>query len=248
MCHKCLAICAGFKIFAQQQQQLSTFLFILAIIPGLAICYLIFRIDKYEREPLWALALCFFLGMIATIPAIGIQGWSGVLAGFKTQSAAITFAASFGVIAASEEIAKCAVLLLGAFPRKFFNEPVDGIVYAVLIGMGFATVENLIYAYNFGMDTTLVRAFTAVPAHFVFAIVQGYFIGLAKFQPKRRLELILLGLSLSIVMHGMYDFLILQEMSAWLSVLGAISVYVCLFYCGTLVRDHLENSPFKPVK
>ncbi len=242
----CLAICAGFKIFAHQQQQLSVLIFILAVIPGLAICYLIFRMDKYEREPLWALLFCFFLGMLATIPAIGIQDWSGVISGIKTQSAAITFIASFGVIAASEEIAKCAVLLIAAFPRKFFNEPVDGIVYAVLIGMGFATVENLVYAYNFGMDTTLVRAFTAVPAHFVFAIVQGYFIGLAKFQPTRRIKLILLGLGISIVMHGVYDFLILQELSAWLSVLGSVSVYICLFYCGTLVREHLENSPFKP--
>jgi len=243
----CLAICAGFKIFALQQQQLSSLLFILAIIPGLAICYLIFRIDKYEREPLWALAMCFFLGMLATIPAIGFQYWSGVISGFKTQSAAITFIASFGVVAASEEIAKCAALLIGAFPRKFFNEPVDGIVYAVLIGMGCATIENLIYAYNFGMNTTVARAFTAVPAHFVCAIVQGYFIGRAKFQPERRIQLILLGLGLSIVMHGVYDFLILQELSAWLSVLGSISVYICLFYCGTLVREHLENSPFKPV-
>ena len=243
---KCLTICADFEIFAHQLQLLSSFLFILAIIPGLVICYLIFRLDKYEREPLGALLFCFFLGTLATIPAIGIQGWSGAISGFKSQGAAITFLSSFGVVAASEEIAKCAVLLMGAFPRKFFNEPVDGIVYAVLVGMGFATVENLIYANNFGFNTTIVRAFTAVPAHFVFAIVQGYYIGLAKFQPERRIELILQGLGISILMHGIYDFLILQELSAWLSVLGSVSVYICLFYCGALVREHLDNSPFKP--
>lgn len=189
--------------------------------------------------------LLFFLGMLATIPAVTVQYWSGAVTAFKSQSAAITFLSSFGVVAASEETAKCAVLLIGAFPRKFFDEPVDGIVYAVLVAMGFATVENLIYANNFGMNTTVVRAFTAVPAHFVFAIVQGYFIGLAKFQPERRIELILTGLAISIFMHGMYDFLILQELSSWLTVLGSVSVYICLYYCGTLVREHLENSPFK---
>lgn len=224
---------------------MSSILFIIAIIPGLAICYLIFRIDKYEREPLWALLFLFFLGMLATIPAIAVQFWSGAVTAFKSQSAAITFLSSFGVVAASEETAKCAILMIGAFPRKFFNEPVDGIVYAVLVAMGFATVENLIYANNFGMNTTVVRAFTAVPAHFVFAIVQGYFIGLAKFQPERRIELILMGLAIAIGMHGMYDFLILQELSSWLTVLGSVSVYVCLYYCGSLVREHLDNSPFK---
>jgi RsiW-degrading membrane proteinase PrsW (M82 family) len=202
--------------------------------------------DKYEREPLGALLFCFFLGMLATIPAIAIQSWSGAITNVKSPSAAITFLSSFGVVAASEEMAKCAILLIGAFPRKFFNEPVDGIVYAVLVAMGFATVENLIYANNFGLNTTVVRAFTAVPAHFVFAIVQGYFIGLAKFNPERRIELILQGLAISIAMHGAYDFLILQELSEWLSVLGSVSVYICLYYCGSLVREHLENSPFKP--
>ncbi len=224
---------------------MSAFLFFLAILPGLAICFLIFRMDKYEQEPLLALLFCFFLGMLATLPAIGIQSWSGSILVIKSPSAAITFLSSFGVVAASEETAKCAVLLLGVFPMKFFNEPVDGIVYAVLVGMGFATVENLIYANHFGLNTTIVRAFTAVPAHFVFAIVQGYYLGLAKFNPERRLELVLLGLGMAIFLHGVYDFLILQEVSSWLSVLGSISVYICLYYCGSLVQEHLENSPFK---
>lgn len=201
--------------------------------------------DKYEREPIGAILFCFFLGMLATIPAIMLQNWSGALSTFKSPTAAITFLSSFGVVAASEEIAKCAVLLLGIFPRKSFNEPVDGIVYAVLVSMGFATVENLIYANNFGLNTTVVRAFTAVPAHFVFGIVQGYYVGLAKFNPDRRGELILTGLGLAIVLHGAYDFLILQELSEWLSVMGSVSIYICLYYCGALVREHLNNSPFK---
>ena len=56
----------------------------------------------------------------------------------------------------------------------------DGIVYAVMIGMGFATLENIIYASRFGLETTLFRAFTAVPAHGVFAAIMGYYIGVGK--------------------------------------------------------------------
>ena len=183
--------------------------------------------------------------MLATIPAIAIQGWSGAISSMKIQGAAITFLSSFGVVSASEETLKCAVLILGIYPKKAFNEPVDGIVYAVLVGMGFATVENLIYANIFGLHTTVVRGFTAVPAHLVFAVVQGYYIGLAKFQPEKRIALILQGLGIAIFLHGMYDFLILQELSEWLSVLGSVSVYVCLYYCGSMIQEHLENSSFK---
>ena len=217
----------------------------LAILPGVLICFLIVKMDKYEQEPLGAIFYCYFLGMLATIPVIFIQKWSGALYVFQEQSAALTFIASFAVVASSEELAKGLTTLLGAYPRRFFNEPVDGIVYSVLVGMGFATVENIIYATHFGMETTIVRAFTAVPAHLVFAIIQGYYLGLAKFHPGRRMDLLLRGLGISIFFHGLYDFLILQEMSEWLSLLGSVSVYLCLYYCGPLIREHLDNSPFR---
>lgn len=224
---------------------MSYLLHVLAILPGLLICYLVFKLDKYEREPLAAIVLAFLLGMAATLPAIYIQQWTGAIEVLRHQDAGLTFLASFGVISVSEELLKFAVLILFVYPRRFFNEPVDGIVYAVLIAMGFATVENLIYAAHFGMHTTIVRAFTAVPAHFVFAIVQGYYIGLFKFKPGANPAIMLVGLLVAILMHGIYDFLILQELSEWLSVLGAVAIYICLYYCGQLFRQHLNSSPFR---
>lgn len=191
------------------------------------------------------MAMCFLFGTIATLPAIWLQEWSGMLDVLKGGSAAATLLSSFGAVAPSEEIVKCAAVLLIAFPRRFFNEPLDGIVYAVLAAMGFATVENILYAVHFGFQTTIVRAFTAVPAHFVFAIVQGYYIGRAKFNPENRLSLILQGLGIAVLMHGTYDFLVLQELSEWLSMLAAFSVYICLYYGGALIQEHLDNSPFK---
>ena len=51
-------------------------MFLLALIPGLLICYIVFRIDKYDREPFIPLALCFGLGALATIPAIEVELWA----------------------------------------------------------------------------------------------------------------------------------------------------------------------------
>ena len=224
---------------------MSYLLHVLAVLPGLLICYLVFKLDKYEREPVSAIVLAFLLGMVSTLPAIYIQKWTGAIEVLQDRHAGLTFLASFGVIAFSEELMKFAVMLLFIYPRRFFNEPFDGIVYAVLIAMGFATVENVIYAAHFGMETTIVRAFTAVPAHFVFAIIQGYYIGLAKFKPGASPALLLVGLAVAILLHGVYDFLILQELSEWLSVLGSIAIYICLYYCGQLFRQHLNSSPFR---
>jgi RsiW-degrading membrane proteinase PrsW (M82 family) len=67
------------------------------------------------------------------------------------------------------------------YNNKNFNEPFDGIVYAVIVSMGFATIENIIYVFQYGFATGILRLFTAVPAHAAFGILMGYFLGKAKF-------------------------------------------------------------------
>lgn len=220
-------------------------LLLLAVLPGLLISYAIFRADKYEQEPLLPLALCFLAGAAATVPVVLLQRWAYTWLGGAPFDFLQTIVLSFGVLAFSEETAKFLILLLLAYPRKYFNEPLDGIVYAVLVAMGFATVENIVYADRFGLQTTLVRSLTAVPAHLAFAIVQGYYTGLAKFNRLQESRLLLRGLCFAILLHGIYDLLIMQNWSRWLAVVGTLALYICLIFCGRMIRDHQEHSPFR---
>lgn len=224
---------------------MNPLLLLLAILPGLIISYVIFRADKYEREPLVPLMLCFVAGALATVPAVSIEHW--VISGMNAPpyNFGQTLILAFGVLSFTEELIKFVLLLVLAFPHKFFNEPLDGIVYAVLIAMGFATWENVAYADRFGLQTVLLRSLTAVPAHLTFAIVQGYFAGLAKFDTARQSRLLAFGLGLAVLLHGVYDLLIMQEWSKWLVVLGTVAMYMSLFFCGSLIRHHLEHSPFR---
>ncbi len=218
---------------------------LLAVLPGLLISYAIFRADKYEREPLAPLVLCFVFGAAATVPVVGIERWALSGLGYPPFRFWETAVLSFGVLAIVEETAKFLLVLALVFPRHFFNEPMDGIVYAVLVAMGFATLENMVYADRFGLQTVLVRSLTAVPAHLAFAIVQGYFIGLAKFNPQNQNRLLVRGLALSVLLHGAYDLLILQGWSRWLVALGTFALYLNLFFLSQLVRDQQERSPFR---
>ena len=77
------------------------------------------------------------------------------------------------------------MLLWYAYRKKEFDEPFDGIVYAVMVGMGFATVENISYVSQYGLMTGIMRLFMAVPAHASFAIIMGYFMGKARFSAKK---------------------------------------------------------------
>ena len=53
----------------------------------------------------------------------------------------------------------------------------SGIVYAVMVSMGFATLENILYVYSYGYETGVLELLLAVPAHATFAVLMGYFMG-----------------------------------------------------------------------
>lgn len=219
---------------------------LISTLPGLLVCWIIYRADRYEREPIWAVAMCYGLGILATFPAIWAEKHLIPLVGNVGDDPVLTFLLSFGVVAPVEEAVKWAALLAGAYAWYFFNEPFDGIVYSVIISMGFATMENIAYVDFWGQEIVLIRMFTAFPAHLVFAIAMGYYTGKAKFAPKgERLHWLLWGLLVSLSLHGLYDFLVFQQWTKWLASLGAASVYLCLYYFSALFREHLENSPFK---
>lgn len=224
---------------------MNPLLMLIAIAPGLLICYAIYRIDKFDKESYWQLIICFILGMLATIPAVKLESIGESYGLEDSSNLGLLLLLSYGVVGFSEEIVKFLVLLFYGYPRKEFNEPLDGIVYAVMIGMGFATLENIIYADRFGIETILLRAFTAVPAHAVFAVIMGYYVGLAKFDKKQRIKLIVIGLFLAVFIHGTYDFFILQEYYDWLMGFATLTLVVSIYFSIKLIRLHQINSPFR---
>jgi Predicted membrane protein len=108
-------------------------------------------------------------------------------------------------VALAEEFSKYIIVKYYAQPKGAFNEPYDGIMYAVMVSMGFACTENIMYVLRGGTEVAILRAFTAVPAHATFAILMGYYMGKAKFSKQPKL-LNLTGLALATLFHGAYDF------------------------------------------
>lgn len=220
-------------------------LILLAILPGLLVCYLIFRLDKYEQEPKLPLLISFALGMVITLPVMFLEEWAAEVGWDAPDRFLPTLLFAFVGVALVEELFKFAALMAFSYHRPFFNEPMDGILYTVMIGMGFATLENILYADRFGLETALVRAFTAVPAHAAFAVLMGYYVGLAKFDKANRLILLLKGLGWAILVHGIYDFFILQAMFDWLILFALVVLIVSTIFARKMIIAHQNNSPFK---
>lgn len=217
----------------------------LAILPGLLIIWFIYREDLYEKENWLPLFLSFALGVAVTYPVMKMQELFYEMGWKDDGSLWNTLFSAFILVAFTEELVKYIALVLYPYRSRFFNEPIDGIVYAIFIGMGFATLENVLYAYRYDMATTLVRALTAVPAHATFAAIMGYYIGKAKFYPVRRRSYLIKGLLMAIMLHGLYDFFVLQNIDDGLMILSIVILTASILYTLELIRELQQESPFR---
>jgi RsiW-degrading membrane proteinase PrsW (M82 family) len=220
---------------------------IAAIIPGILICWYIYNMDKYEKESRLQLVFTFVIGMAITFPVMLLETHMSEWVSSRYTSLGVILFVSFIVVALTEELIKYLALMAYPYQRSFFNEPMDGIVYAVMIGMGFATIENILYASRDGLGTTLIRAFTAVPAHAAFAIMMGYFTGLGKFAAtfRNKYRMLALGFVVPWLVHGLYDVFIIQEAYDELIILALVVLAASIFLARKLMLEQQENSPFK---
>jgi protease PrsW len=218
----------------------------LAIAPGLAISIYIYWKDKFDKEPRRLLLLAFFLGVLSTIPAVILETAFSTLGLERSGSNIAIGVYAFVGVAAVEELCKFFFVFRFLYRHKEFDEPFDGITYAVMVSMGFATLENVIYTFEHGATTGILRMFTAVPAHATFAIMMGYFLGLAKFRQGDSNLLIAYAVLVPILFHGLYDFALMQQSFKEIGFMGALaSLILGIILSISAIRIHQRNSPFK---
>ncbi len=222
-----------------------------ALLPVAILAFYIYRKDKLLPEPTGQLVKAFGVGMLSvplsfcmSVPfaAIGlypeemISAWDG-------------FATAFFGAAIPEEIAKFAILWLFLRKNRYFDEKMDGIVYAVCISLGFAAVENIMYLFSNAeefVSVGIVRALFAVPGHFCFGILMGYYYSLARFYPHAQLKNKILVLLAPILAHGLYDAILFVS-NATPAVSGVLTIIFLVFcrkmwqYADAKVNEHLNR-------
>ena len=218
-------------------------LLILAIAPVFVIIIYIYVKDKYEKEPKRLLLLSFISGAIVSIliTTILYTGFDVFLPLKNHYSIQQQFIKAFFVVGLTEEFSKYIIVRYVSQPQKAFNEPFDGIIYAVMVSMGFAATENILYVTQGGYEVAVIRAFTAVPAHATFAILMGYFMGKAKFS-NNMAKLNLTGLFLAIFFHGAYDFFLFIDFIPGVWIGTGISLILGLFLSRKAIFKHQQIS------
>ena len=138
---------------------------------------------------------------------------------------------AFFVAALPEEGFKLLVLWLLLRHNPYFDEHFDGIVYAVCVGLGFAALENVFYILGEEenwMSVAITRALLAVPGHYAFGVLMGYYYSVYHFvdHSPRTAACVLL---IPVLAHGVYDALALSGTVN--PYIGGLSSFVLIYFC-----------------
>jgi RsiW-degrading membrane proteinase PrsW (M82 family) len=208
---------------------------LIAFAPGVAWLWYVRREDVREPEPRLLVLFAFVLGCgAANVIAIlrpRIEALVPALAGMPGE-----LLDAFVVTALSEEVVKLLAVGLACVWSREWNEPMDGIVYGVAAGLGFASLENVYFLTAAGDPLVVVgRAFTANLAHAAFTGAAAFFLGLARLHYRFGILLAAGGLLVSVALHGVYD-VFLFALPAWNLVSLLLILPLALVLLGLKVR------------
>jgi len=218
----------------------------IALAPVVALFSYFYVRDKYEKEPSLLLFCVFAGGFLSVGPVVIFGHLIHSLLNLFIHPEWLIYAIleNFIVIALVEEGFKFLVVMRLAYRHPAFNEPYDGMMYAITASLGFAALENILYVLNGGMMVGLARMVLSVPAHALFGAFMGYYAGKAKFDALRRSYYFHLALFVPIILHGLYNFLLSLNRGEY----ALLVVPLSLFMWGRALRQvrlASARSPFK---
>lgn len=203
---------------------------LVSVAPSLLLIWFFHARDRF-REPPRIVWTTFLLGLLTIPPVVVLEGLLTAARPEGTTGLETSLFDAFLVAALVEEAFKLMVLLFYSFRQPAFDELMDGMVYGAVASLGFATLENILYVFEGGMDVGITRALLSVPAHACWGALLGYYTARGRLAG-RPLRGALAGFSVAVILHGLYDFPIMylewmdKTLGAALPVLATLTVAV----------------------
>lgn len=197
------------------------------ILPSLIWLLYYLRKDSHP-EPKKVILEVFLYGILITVPVFGIQIWLSQLlldvksSGFFSQyPIIIDILKWFFVVALTEEVLKYIGLRFTVLKNGALDEPLDVMLYMVIVALGFAGLENTLYLFSPSNGLTLgvilkttltisfIRFVGATFLHTLCSALLGYFLALSFLKTDKKLLFTIVGITLASLLHGLYDFSII---------------------------------------
>jgi protease PrsW len=237
---------------------------VVAALPVPVYVMLVLWLDRYEPEPPWMLATAFFWGaLVAVFFAILINSFGGALVEqIYNEDAANFYGLVISAPLVEEGFKALALFGLCFWKRDEFDGVLDGIIYAAMVGLGFAMTENVKYygeavAESNAVGVFVVRGLFSPYAHPLFTSMTGIGLGLARQSHSRAAKAALpfVGFALAVVLHAGWNgsAYFAQKFDNGLLVLAMyflvmvptfiallLVVYFALRREGRILREHLR--------
>jgi RsiW-degrading membrane proteinase PrsW (M82 family) len=219
---------------------------LMAVIPLFIIVPTFLWLDRYEAEPARYIAFAFLWGaLVAVVGAFFVNTFGLRLLVEARWTDPLQTGAVYLAPVTEETLKGLGVLLIYRFRRREFDGIIDGIVYAGLIGAGFAFSENILYlgqAYaQYGSEgltsTFLVRGLMGPFAHPLFTSLTGIGIGIAVSarRPAVRVVAILVGWVCAMLLHHLWNLSALAGLDGFFAAYVTYQVPLFLVFVGFLL-------------
>ncbi|WP_368504528.1 glutamic-type intramembrane protease PrsW [Alkalihalophilus sp. As8PL] len=175
-----------------------------AIAPAMALLSYFYLRNDYESTVNALVFRTFIIGLILVFPVMVLQ-YAFTVEGFFERD----LFKAFVLYGFFEEFFKWFMLYFFAYQYGQMTRRYDGIVYGVSLSLGFASMENVFYMLAHGLETAVARALLPVSSHALYGVIMGYYIGRAKMEASKRKWFLMLSLVTPVVLHGLYDFILL---------------------------------------
>jgi RsiW-degrading membrane proteinase PrsW (M82 family) len=218
-------------------------LIVVALAPIVFLAWFVYTRDKYEREPRKLIVKTFLLGAILVVPVI-VAELLGSLFIPPSNDPVGLFLHFLLVVALVEESSKYLAVRVSVYGSREFNEPMDGLVYGAIAGLGFAAPENLLYVLMRGAALGVIRGVLSVPGHALWGSMIGYYLARQKFTGPGKSGLV--GLSAAVILHTIFDYGLvwMDPLAGIMTASGVVVVGWIIFFRFT--RTAHAASPFRP--
>ena len=227
------------------------FIPLLSLLPCILWIWYFSSRSQYKRPSIRVLGVTFFLGALATVPALffNLVGQNFFLDqfGHNQFSHIVVLLLIVGPV---EELVKLLVVYLYAYRKPQFDEPLDGVIYSATAALGFAAVENVVYLGQNDPMLVLLRGPLSNPGHALFSALWGLSLSRAKAAPnlvRTRFRIIVSGLLGASLLHSLFDILLVAS-SRWSIIFFIILVAVMaglFFWVRSRIKFHTETSPHR---
>lgn len=191
--------------------------------------------DRLQPEPRRLLLGAFVLGGLSAVAALGLYR-AAPLAGLPESPGATSgaiLAYCVGLVGPIEEGVKFLAVWAVAFRWRAFDEPIDGLIYAGAVAIGFAAFENVLYLPYLEWPGQLARAMASPLTHSLFATIWGLGLSLSRYRARSAAGCAawqLLSLAAAMALHGLYDFVILAWNATYVAGAIVLVLWVAMIF------------------